>query len=234
MFVDFDGTLSAIAPTPQAAVAVAGSGEALERLATIFRVVAVVSGRRADDAAERLGHPAGVRCFGLYGLEVAGGRDASPALFDAIASLLPRIRTAVSRVEGVLIEPKGAGLSVHYRLAPEPERARVAILERIGPIAVDSGLRVLEGKRVVELVPAGGPTKGDVVAREAAGLAAVLYAGDDVADLEAFRAVDDLAADPGVKVAVRTGETPPALVAAADLIVDGPSELVDLLAALGR
>jgi trehalose 6-phosphate phosphatase len=75
--------------------------------------------------------------------------------------------------------------------------------------------------------------KGEAVERLAGehALEAVLYAGDDHADLDAFEAVDRLGmrGAVGVKVAVRGAETPDALVRAADLSVDGPSGLVDLL-----
>jgi trehalose 6-phosphate phosphatase len=87
---------------------------------------------------------------------------------------------------------------------------------------------------VVELVPLGVPTKGDLLAREAQGLDGVMYAGDDLADLDAFEAVDVLivAGAYGVKVAVRSAETPAALVDAADLVVEGPSGLLGLLRSL--
>jgi trehalose 6-phosphate phosphatase len=66
---------------------------------------------------------------------------------------------------------------------------------------------------------------------EEAQLSAVLYAGDDAADIEAFATLDGLAAESlmAVKVAVRGEETPAELVERADLTVDGPEGLVTLL-----
>ena len=86
---------------------------------------------------------------------------------------------------------------------------------------------------VVELVPAGRPLKEGAVERIVADehLDAVLYAGDDVADIGAFEALDRLA-EKGVrtvKVAVHGRETPVALSDAADVVVDGPAGLVTLL-----
>ena len=79
---------------------------------------------------------------------------------------------------------------------------------------------------VLELVPRDRPMKGGAVERLAGehGLEAVLFAGDDVADLDAFAALDRLAISGlvAVKVAVRGAETPRELVAGADLSVDGP------------
>ena len=63
------------------------------------------------------------------------------------------------------------------------------------------------------------------------GLRAALYAGDDLADLEAFTALDRLAGEglAALKVAVQGEETPDELLAAADLVTEGPEGLVDLL-----
>jgi trehalose 6-phosphate phosphatase len=54
-----------------------------------------------------------------------------------------------------------------------------------------------------------------------------LYAGDDTTDLDAFAGLDEL--DVGVRVAVDSGEAPPALLEAADIVVDGPEGVLELL-----
>jgi trehalose 6-phosphate phosphatase len=236
--VDFDGTLSEIASTPEDARPVPGAGEVLASLAADYGVVAVVSGRRAAEVAGLLGRPAGVRFVGLYGLEDDGG-PADPAatgLAARIEQLFPEVERIADAVPGARVEPKGLQVAVHYRGAADPDRARRTLVEGLGRVADRAGLRVLEGKMVLELGPAGGPSKGQVVIRLAdqAGLRAVLYAGDDVADRDAFAAVDRLRATgvAGVTVAVRSAETPEDLIAAADIVVDGPAGLVDLLAGL--
>jgi trehalose-6-phosphatase len=78
--------------------------------------------------------------------------------------------------------------------------------------------------------------KGAAVERLAGehGLEAVLYAGDDHADLDAFAALERLAASGtvAVRVAVRGDETPPALIEAADVVCSDASDLVRLLGGL--
>lgn len=207
-----------------------GAAKTLEALAESFGVVAVVSGRRAHDVAALLG--ADVRYYGLYGLE----DDMKPVSGEAPTSfehLLPEVERAVASVPGARVEHKGVQVAIHYRGASDPEAAVSVLRERLSRLAEARGLKMLEGKRVLELAPLDGPTKGDVVTRVAteAGLRYVLYAGDDVADLEAFAAVDRLAGSgtAGVKVAVRSLETPDALPRAADLVVEGPRGLIELL-----
>ena len=103
----------------------------------------------------------------------------------------------------------------------------------LGAIGLEHGLDLIDGKRVLELVPAGRPLKEGAVERllEQERLEAVLYAGDDVADLRAFAALDRARRDGvlTVKIAVRGEETPATLAAAADLVVEGPPDLVRLL-----
>ena len=125
---------------------------------------------------------------------------------------------------------------MHYRAAEDAASAQGALATGLASVAEAAGLELLPGKMVIELVPAGRPLKEGAVERivEEGRLGAVLYAGDDVADLRAFEALDRLA-ERGVrtvKVAVHGRETPGALSDAADVVVDGPAGLVTLLRGL--
>lgn len=235
VLLDYDGTLSEIAPTPEDARAVRGAPTVLRRLVRAGAVVVAVSGRRAADVAARLG--GAVRCFGLYGLEdERGPLGDGEAMVAATEAALPAVERAAAMVPGSRVEPKGLAVAVHYRGAPDGEAARRVLLERLAPVAEAHGFRLVEGKKVVELAGASAPRKGDVVSRVAAeaGLRAVLYAGDDLADLSAFEAVRRVAraGSTGLAVAVRSAETPEELLRAADLVVDGPAALLSLLGEL--
>jgi trehalose 6-phosphate phosphatase len=240
VFVDFDGTLSEIAPTPEGAGAVPDAAATLEAVAGVIRVVAVVSGRRAQDVSSRLGLAADspIRCYGLYGLEDRRGViGADPAELERKArEILPDVERAAALVPGSRVEWKGLQVAVHYRGVPEPAAARRVLLERLAEPAGRQGMALLEGKMVVEVAPAGGRTKGEPVLEvaRAESLRAILYAGDDLADLDAFAALDGMAAEGAetVRVAVRSAETPPELVERADIEVDGPAGLLGLLVGL--
>jgi trehalose 6-phosphate phosphatase len=238
LFLDFDGTLAEIVPDPKLARPVEGAVEVLSELASRFALVAVVSGRRAVGLAERLGRLTGVRCYGLYGLEDLDGPldpEATRALVT-MERLRPELERVASSVPGTRVEPKGFHASIHYRASPEPEAAREALLRSLGPAIAGTGMRLLEGKRVVEVAPERGPSKGDVVRRVVAEgrLRGVLYAGDDLPDLEAFAAVEELRGSGivGISIAVRSANAPETVLTAADLVVDGPGALVDLLRGL--
>ena len=154
------------------------------------------------------------------------------------ADLIAVVLAAADQVEGAWMETKGATIAVHYRATPDATSAGRELEQRMGEIADQAEMALLSGKHVVELVPAGFPLKEGAVERiiESDALHAALYAGDDIADLLAFEALDRAHADGRlehvVKVAVRGAESPEDLVAAADIVVEGVSEMVDLLATL--
>ena len=224
--LDFDGTLAEIVARPEHARPVDGARDALIELAGRYRTVAIVTGRRSEDVAALLDVPH-VTYVGLYGLEDGAN--------ELVTAIVPAVQTATAEIAEAWVEDKGVSVAVHYRQAPDPLSARAALLVALQPVATEAGLELIEGKMVLELVPPDRPLKGGAVERLARehGLRAVLYAGDDHADLDAFDALDRLIGSgdvrAAVRVAVRGPETPPALVDAADVVAEGPAELVELL-----
>jgi trehalose 6-phosphate phosphatase len=227
ILLDVDGTLSPIVERPELAELAAGARPVLSRLVERFRVVAAISGRTRDEL-EGLVDVEGVRLIGSYGL----APGSVPA--DVIAAVL----SAADEVEGAWLETKGATIAVHYRATPDAIEAGRMLQDRLSVLAVPARMAIVPGKHVVELVPAGLPLKEGAVERiiQTEELRAALYAGDDLVDLLAFEALDrarmDGRLDHAVKVAVHGAETPDALVAAADVVVDGPAEMIELLAML--
>jgi trehalose 6-phosphate phosphatase len=203
----------------------------LEALAARYALVAVVSGRTGHEV-RRLLPVEGIEVFGLYGLEGIGAPVHGPGV-EAVREEVERI---AALVPGAWVEDKGMSLAVHYRQARSPDEAPGRLAPPLEALARDRGLAVLPGKMVLELAPLEVPGKGSVITEQcrARGLRAALHAGDDAADLEAFAALERLREDGvfAVKVAVRSMETPPDLLAGADVVVDGPAGLLSLLRAL--
>jgi len=224
---DFDGTLSEIVARPEMARAVSGAAGALSRLATANALVAVVSGRPVGQLRELIGVP-GVTLVGLYGLPESGPERVQ------LGAARKDIARAVELVPGAWLEDKGPSLAVHYRAAQDPAEAERALLPALRGVAAGHGLSLLAGKMVLELAGGEVPGKGAVVRElvRSAGVSGCFYAGDDVADLDAFGALDGLAEVTSVKVAVWSEETPERLIAAADLVVERPAGLVRLLSEL--
>lgn len=230
LFLDFDGTLAEIVTRPELARAAEGARDTLEALCERARLVAIVTGRPALDVRTLLESDA-VEVHGLYGME---GRP-DPAAAALVETILPFAEAVASETPGAWVERKGLSLAVHVREAPDPDAAEAEVRAELAAIARRHGLHLLTGKRVVELA-AGRPSKGDLVERLARqrGIEAALFAGDDVADLDAFDALDRLARDgmPTVRVAVRGPETPAPLLDRADDVAEGPAGLVAMLRGL--
>jgi trehalose 6-phosphate phosphatase len=230
VITDFDGTLAPIVADPKASRPFAGATDALRRLARVYRCVAIVSGRPAGFLLDRFGSD-GLVLSGLYGLElVRNGRievDPSAEPWRAIVDGAARAAEAQAP-DGVGIERKGLSVVLHVRTAPE---FAGWVETWVTSEAAVTGLAVHPARMSWELRPPVGRDKGTVVGELAAGLDAACFIGDDVGDLPAFDALDRMVADGarGLKVAVRSPEAPPEMLARADLIVDGPPGVVELL-----
>ncbi len=217
LLLDVDGTLAPIAPAPALAVVPAETRAEVRRLAREYGLVACVSGRPASDAARLVGVD-GVRYVGEHGL----GLDPSA---DEWAE---RLRAFAATVRWPSEPGKRLSLAFHYRGVDDEESA-VEVLRGVAERALIEGFRPRWGRKVLEIRPPIDTDKGTAVRLllADAGLERALYAGDDATDLDAFRGLDGL--EVAVRVAVVSDEGPSDLGRAADLIVGGPAELLDLL-----
>jgi len=219
LFLDFDGVLAPIVERPEDAVAPPETRAELERLVDRYALVAVVSGRTGEDVRSRLGVE-GVVCVGSHGLEAEPQADRWRRTLAAFAADAPWPEDE--------IEVKGLAVAFHFREQPD-EREAVRRLDAIADSAREEGLVARYGRKVLEVLPPVGSNKGTAVRQilEERGLRRALAAGDDTTDLDSFAALDGL--DTAVRVAVASTEGPPALVEAADIVVDSPDEFLGLL-----
>ena len=227
VMVDFDGTLAPIVSDPSNARAVPGAARTLHELAENFGSVAVVSGRPGEFLARRL-HSAGpsVLLYGLYGLEEVVGREVR--LDPRVVPWLPTVAAARDAAErsapaGVGLEDKTVSLTIHWRAVPSAAGWARGFAESQSDRV---GLHHRFGRMSVELMPPVDVDKGTVVTSLGKGMHAACYFGDDIGDLDAFRALDRLARGgvATVRVAVGDEESPPQVLIAADMVVGGPAE----------
>lgn len=244
LFTDIDGTISAIAKTPSEAVVSERARDALRRLADRIEIVGAVTGRAADDGAQMLDIP-GLLVVGNHGMEwLHRGRrwvnPAAEASREALAASLVEIGEIVVNAgiaDGVVLEDKRLSASIHYRLTKDPITAREIVLKAAEFAAAVHGLRVTEGRFVVELRPEVVINKGTAIAelvREHA-LNGVVHFGDDVTDVDAFvaiRTLRDSGAVSAESVAVLSAETHPSVSSMADVTVPGVEACIDLLDSL--
>jgi trehalose 6-phosphate phosphatase len=219
LLLDVDGTLAPIVPRPEDAAVPPGTRAELERLRGRYALVACISGRPGEEAERIVGVP-GLRYVGEHGLELDPAADEWAAAVAAFADSVPWPA-----------ERKPLTVSFHYRTAPDREEAE-RVLGEAAERARREGLVPRWGRLVLEVRPPLATNKGTAVGALLGerGLRRALYAGDDTTDLDAFHALDGLQL--AVRVAVVTPEAPAGLREAADVVVGGPAELLELLRAL--
>ena len=241
VFCDFDGTLAPIVEVPSEARPQEGAADALERLASRMGRVGVVSGRPVSFLRSHLGGH-GLLLFGLYGLETVeeqpgqGGEGGEVNVHPDAAGWQEVVEEVAERAQeadlGFFVEPKGLSIAVHFRSDPSREPAAREWAEAE---AERTGLDLHPGRQSYELRPPVRRDKGTVVEEQGRDLGAVAFLGDDHGDLAAFDALDRLAGA-GVavlRVGVRSEEAPPELLERADLVLEGPDDVVALLRRLG-
>ncbi|HTY98329.1 MAG TPA: trehalose-phosphatase [Rhodocyclaceae bacterium] len=196
-FLDVDGTLLEMAPTPDQ---VRVDGEVLLIVdalgAAAGGALALVSGRSLADV-DRLFAPRRLPAAGQHGAErrdsLGGGHSygGGPA---QLAALRTCVGAWAAAVEGLLVEDKGLTLAVHYRQAPhlecEVHRRFEECLGRVG-----GAFRLQPGRLVLEARPANwdkGVAVREFMSEEPFAGRIPVFVGDDATDEDGFAAARQL------------------------------------------
>lgn len=244
--LDFDGVLSPIVDDPEHALIHPEAPVVLRELGPRVRAIAVVTGRPARQAIALGGLDAvGVELaaqgreffvFGQYGNERWSATDRrviSPRPPAGLAGFERDLSVVLRSVgaDDAFVEEKGLAVAVHTRRLSDPAEAFDRLLAPLTALAERHGLVVEPGRSVIE-VRAPGKDKGDAVRTLAAeqDASGFVFAGDDLGDVEAFRAVVELR-EQGLSTLLicSASEEQAALVELADVVVDGPDGVVALL-----
>ena len=239
LFVDFDGTISRLASTPDEAIASSRAVGSLRYLSGRLEVVCVLSGRRARDIRDKVGLRE-LLYAGNHGAEsIDGDMHSTSPLAQQYGGTIERVLgelRGLADVDGMIWEHKGSSAAVHYRAAADPESTRrmlASALDRAGA----SGLQTFWGKMILEIRPPVGLHKGHAIRTvvEERGLKGAVFVGDDSTDVDGMAALADLGRSGwvhGCGVAVVDEGTPAALLDAADYRLDGVDGVETLLEGL--
>lgn len=211
--LDFDGVLAPLVDDPESSAMTDAAAWALHELAGLDGVeLAIVTGRDAETLVTLTDLPDGTRIVASHGAErgiVRTGQDgeaelvAEPLELDPeLVALRAEVLREVERIQAEhpssRIERKPASVTLHTRGIDERE-ARSATTALLGGPAGLPGVRVISGHDMLEMSVLT-VTKGDGVLdlRAESGVDAILYAGDDRTDEDAFAVLQD--GDLGIKV----------------------------------
>lgn len=233
--IDFDGTLAPIVADPEQAHADPRAVAALGRLGSLLGTVAIITGRPARTAV-RLGGFRGVAglghlvVLGQYGVErwdAATDEFVIPPDPGQVASLEQEIPPLLDRLgQGAAhVEHKGRAVVVHTRQLPDPDASFATLSGPLNDLAERHEMVVEPGKNVLEIRSPGidkGVALRDIVVET--GAEQVVFIGDDLGDLPAFRLVEQLRREGcGGLLVCSASHEEDALSALADVVVEGPS-----------
>lgn len=236
--LDFDGTLAPIVPHPEDAAPLPATRAALDLLtARSDTHIALVSGRSLDDLRRRvvLEH---IYYAGNHGLEIDGPdvhrlHDAAAVARTTLAALVRDLERALNAVDGAFVEDKGLTLSVHFRLVRD-EAGEERVRDMVRSCARSySGLRLTDGRKVVEIRPDVDWNKGRAFSflrdtlEERFGRGPAVFIGDDRTDEDAFRELG------ATDCSIIVGD-PPQHESIAQACLRSPAEVAEFLHQLAR
>jgi len=181
---DYDGVLAPLIRAPGGTAMRATTRALLVRLARLYPV-AVVSGRAWKDT-RRLSQGVAPHVVGNHGFELLHPVPVPAAVQRAVRGWHRALGAELEGVPGLHFEQKRSTLAIHYGLSTAWRRAERSVYAAANRL---EGTRLIPGKRVLNVLPAAFPNKGDAVRTLLArlGLQAALYCGDDVTDEDVFR-----------------------------------------------
>jgi trehalose 6-phosphate phosphatase len=242
---DIDGTLAPIVDHASDAHVPESTRHLLIAVARRYGLVACVTGRRASEARAMVSIGS-INYIGSHGVELLRAGWTEAVLDAGVADWVRRIHdfgresdTADTRKRRVRLEDKGPIVAFHWRGAPDEDAAKSTV-DAIAQRAQAAGLRTHWGRKVLEVRPPVKIDKGSGIVRllkeVGPDIENALYVGDDTTDIDAFRTlrslVDEGRLERAVRVAVQSDEGPSEILAAADLVVDGPNGVRELLTLL--
>ena len=197
-FLDYDGTLTPIVSRPERALLSYKMKEALRGVMRRYPV-AIISGRAMGDLKEKVVGKAAVYAAN-HGMEISSENftfvcDIGAEAAGELKSFTGEARALSKKYKGVIVEDKGATLSVHYRLldARKVKEFLRAAKQAAAPLVKSGLVRLSEGKKVLEMRPSVSWDKGEAVKwildRAPFISTYPIYIGDDETDFDAFRAL---------------------------------------------
>ncbi len=146
---------------------------------------AVISGRGLADLRRRMKGTGPCTLVGNHGMEPDYAQLDGSRWIRQTKRWVATLRARLRRFPGVVVEGKRYSLSVHWRGVPNPR----GLTERVREAARTlEGARMIAGKQVLNVVPAGAPNKGDALlaTMRTNHCRHALFVGDDVTDEDAF------------------------------------------------
>ncbi len=191
--LDFDGTLAPEVDRPEDARALPEARAAVLKLLTLpYTRIALVSGRPLESLERVAELPDDVLMVGSHGIEFRLDTPETRLAIGAeertrVGELRRLLGEVAASVDKAWVESKPAGAALHTRLVADADGRAAQKLALQRTAAELPGLTVRHGKNILEF-SVRSTTKGEAIdrLRDYTAADAVLYAGDDTTDEDAF------------------------------------------------
>lgn len=237
ILTDFDGTLAEMVSDPLDAHPVETAVETLHKLSLSFGVVAVISGRPASFLVDKfqIGKvDSKLEVYGLYGMQSASldGTVTSIEIAEKYRSQVIEMTKLANKEapKGVIVEPKGLSLALHWRTNPLGKPWAEAF---VAEMSNKYGFESYPGRMSKELKPPLDINKGSTAKQVLKGVRSACFIGDDLGDVPAFEALKN-SYDKGLlnsylNVGVKNLEVPNSMLDLCDLLLEDPQEVITIL-----
>ena len=198
--LDFDGTLSPLAVTPKKATLPLAVKVELKKISSILPAI-IISGRSLRDIKNKIKIKE-LHYAGNHGLEWQIGNGKTNYFAGAkqikriVKKVVNKLKPLTQNYPGVLLENKNLSIGIHYRKI-DPffiSKFKKDVEKNIQPIIKIHHLRILKGKKVIELRPDLDWNKGKFALfvkrffeKKLKQKFLPIYVGDDKTDEDAFR-----------------------------------------------
>ena len=194
LFLDVDGTLLDLAPSPEAVEVPAGLRDTLAAAEQRLNgALALVSGRPIEQL-DRLFAPLRLRASGIHGAQIRQSADGAGRWLTQARlpdRAWPDLLRLLEAFPGTLAENKGISFAVHYRNSAAAEEELVVALQHFIAAFAELDLELIAGHRVFEIRLPGfdkGKAIASFMAREPFAGRRPVFVADDRMDRAGFDA----------------------------------------------
>lgn len=242
LFLDIDGVLAPIVDDPAQAAVSSDLSLLIQKAVDVCSLVGIVTGRTLEKAKEMIALD-GAFYAGLHGAQI---QDLDGSVDIDQVSIAGReyvsVAAQLAQTVGWAYEDKGGTVTIHFRQrgklgqSVDPSHVKAQLQTVVNPLKVE----IHDAKQVLEVKPKNARNKGGAVKKlltHADPRAKdVIYIGDDLTDVDAFIAMDELKTSEKDtrfhKICVGCSELPTKLEALSDFVLPSQESVYSFIEAL--
>lgn len=238
VITDIDGTISEIGPEPKNATITSEMRNVLLNLSSKYKYIGVLTGRDINDAIDIIKLEK-IVYMGNHGLQqIKNGEIITDPRVKSYIPIIKEISRELhhkfKNSKGISFNYKKLSLTIHYNNCNSKNKTKKELLNTIYNLKKGKLVKIIEGKDLLEIRPPVGYDKGSVLHKFILenNIKKIIYLGDDINDISAFRKLKELNEKnevKGISIAVNTIETPEEVKKSANVYVENVEETYNFL-----